>query len=84
MDDEPLLRDLMEKLLQRLGFGVTLTANGQAAVAEFTRAQAEGTPYFAVILDLTVSGGMGGQEAARIIRQRDPAVPLFVDTPRIP
>jgi PAS domain S-box-containing protein len=80
MDDEPLLQDLMRKILRRLGFGVTSTANGEQAVAEFVRAQAEGTPYLAVILDLTVPGGMGGQEAARIIRQRDPAVPLFVSS----
>ena len=39
-----------------------------------------GWPYLAVILDLTVPGGMGGQEAARIIRQRDPALPLFVSS----
>jgi PAS domain S-box-containing protein len=78
MDDEPLIQDLMRNVLGRLGFSATVTGNGHEAVAEFFRAQAEGTSYLAVILDLTVPGGMGGQEAAQLIRQRDLAVPLFV------
>ena len=78
MDDEPFIQNLMQKVLGRLGFSATVTSSGREAVAEFFRAQAEGTPYLAVILDLTVPGGMGGQEAAQLIRQRDLAVPLFV------
>jgi PAS domain S-box-containing protein len=78
MDDEPLLQSAMRNVLRRLGFVATVTTNGQEAVGEFVRAQAEGTPFFAVILDLTVPGGMGGQEAGRLIRERDPVVPLFV------
>jgi len=78
MDDEPVVLNLIRNMLARLGFTSAGTANGQQAVAEFFRAQQAGAPYLAVILDLTVPGGMGGQEAAQLIRQRDAAVPLFV------
>ena len=37
-------------------------------------------PYNVVIMDLTVSGGMGGKEAVRQLREIDPAARVIVSS----
>jgi CheY-like chemotaxis protein len=39
---------------------------------------AAGEPFNAVILDLTVSGGMGGLETLAAIRKLDASIPVFL------
>jgi CheY-like chemotaxis protein len=80
MDDELAIRSTTEKLLRRLGYEPTTCVDGDAAVAAFIAARTGGRSFAAVILDLTVPAGMGGAEAAKIIRQLDPDVPLFVSS----
>jgi CheY-like chemotaxis protein len=56
-----------------------LTAcDGQEAIDLFVRSTCGDHDVVAVILDLTVPGGLGGKEAAAAIRQRNPAMPIFV------
>lgn len=45
-----------------LGYTVMAVADGAVAVDEYRAAQAQGRPFDAVILDLTVPGGMGGAD----------------------
>jgi len=80
MDDDQTVRELAGKLLGFLGYRCEVCADGQTAVARY-RARREGTePFLAVILDLTVPGGMGGVEAAREILSLDPAAKLIVSS----
>lgn len=72
MDDEEPIRSLVQAMLGRMGLEVTTTADGLAAVAAFQAARQEGKPFAAALFDLTVPGGMGGQEAAAILLGRDP------------
>jgi len=74
MDDEDFLRDLLTDLLVNLGFEVEAVSNGRAAVASYHRAMTEERPFTLVILDLTVPGGMGGQEALTQLRDLDRSV----------
>jgi PAS domain S-box-containing protein len=78
MDDEPVVRTTVTSMLARLGYEVVSVSNAEAALAEFARAVDRGEPFRAVILDLTVPGGMGGIEVAAEIRKRDAQVRLFV------
>lgn len=64
MDDENMIAELAEKMLAMLGYETAVASDGQQAITQYVQAQKEGTPYDAVILDLTVPGGMGGKEAA--------------------
>ncbi len=73
MDDEEAIRSLTQALLTRLGIEVTLTADGESAVKEFSAARVAGRPYDAVMMDLTVPGGMGGRDAMKAILAIDPA-----------
>ncbi|MBK6530501.1 MAG: PAS domain S-box protein [Deltaproteobacteria bacterium] len=78
MDDEPALRDVVAIILRGSGLEVDLVADGAAAVASYREALAEGRRYAAVLLDLTVPGGMGGLEAIRELRAVDPEVRAIV------
>ena len=71
MDDEEIVRDVSERVLQRLGCEVESVADGEAAIASYSRALDEGHPFDAVILDLTSPGGMGGLETLARLKELD-------------
>ena len=78
MDDEELVRDVLEKMLKLLGYKADCVANGQAAVAMYTKSFKAGTPYQAVLLDLTVPGGMGAEQTLKHLKNLDPNVRALV------
>ena len=80
MDDEESIRRLLQTVLTALGHDVTCAADGAEAVALFETARASGESYDAVLLDLTVRGGMGGVDAAERIREIDTSVKLIVSS----
>ncbi|MDD2273656.1 MAG: cache domain-containing protein [Desulfuromonadaceae bacterium] len=80
MDDEMMIRDLMAEMLAELGYSVTTCSHGDAAVELYTAAIQEGNPFSAVIMDLTIPGGTGGKEAARLILDVDPKACLIVSS----
>ena len=80
MDDEEVLRELASEMLSALGYQVQTCSNGSEAIALYTAARAAGTPFSAVIMDLTVPGGMGGKEAAKHILKVDPQARLVVSS----
>ena len=80
MDDEEMLRTLASQILEHLGYEVTTCINGEEAIALYVSDHQAGVPYFAVIMDLTIPGGMGGKEAAQRILAFDPAAKLVVSS----
>jgi CheY-like chemotaxis protein len=80
MDDEEMIRSLAAEMLNKLGYRVTVCAEGSEAVSLYNGARAAGHPFSAVIMDLTVPGGMGGREAARQILDMDPEARLIVSS----
>jgi len=80
MDDEYAVRMVVERMLRRLGYETTVTANGETAIEEFLKARNGQRAFSAVILDLTVVSGLGGIETAQRIRGIDPTIPIFVSS----
>lgn len=78
MDDERVILDLAKSLLPHLGFNVTTCLNGEEAIMHYKAAVESGTPFFMVIMDLTIYGGMGGLDAAKEILSIDPQAKLVV------
>jgi PAS domain S-box-containing protein len=78
MDDEEGVREIVGALLQHMGHEVELVADGDKAVDAYVNARQQQHPFDAVIFDLTVRGGVGGQEALRILLERDPGVKAIV------
>lgn len=74
MDDEFLIREVAGKMLKDAGFIVEKAVNGEEAVEMYKKAASSGEPFDAVILDLTVPGGMGGCETLEKIKEFSPNV----------
>jgi two-component system cell cycle sensor histidine kinase/response regulator CckA len=78
MDDEESIRDLAYQSLRRLGYEVELAADGKEAIEKYEKAGQSQNPFDAVILDLTIPGGMGGKECIRRLKEIDPGVKAIV------
>jgi len=74
MDDEEIVRTITGRLIEALGHDVEFSQTGEEALQKYQSALHAGAPFDAVILDLTVRGGMGGEEAMRKLLEIDPAV----------
>ena len=80
MDDEEMIRGMFDKLLSRMGYEVESAREGNEAVSLYQRARESGRTFDAVILDLTVPGGLGGKETLEQLRGLDPGVKAIVSS----
>lgn len=80
MDDEQMLRSLAREMLERLGYTVVTVEDGVEAVEAYKKGMDSDAPFDAVILDLTIKGGMGGEQAIRELRKIDPDVKAIVSS----
>ncbi len=80
MDDEKSIRDLLSTMLENLGYEVESVEEGKEAVALYTKRKNQGLPFSAVILDLTIPGGMGGKEAMAKLRSIDREAKVIVSS----
>ena len=80
MDDEAAIRKLLQAVLGGLGYEVHTARDGAEAIAIYEAAQAGGKRFDAVLLDLTVTGGMGGVETATRLKEIDPSAKLIVSS----
>ena len=80
MDDDEKISSLTAGMLGSLDYKYDLAKNGSEAIALYQRYLNIGRPYDAVILDLTVVGGMGGEECFRNLRQIDPDLRAIVSS----
>jgi signal transduction histidine kinase/ActR/RegA family two-component response regulator len=80
MDDDEALRILFKAVLTQLGYDVQTAGDGAEAVALYETTKATGRAFDAVLLDLTVTGGMGGVEAAAKLKELDPSLKLIVSS----
>jgi CheY-like chemotaxis protein len=80
MDDEDFMRDMGSEMLSAMGFSVRTARDGEEALNAFKKSLEAGSPFDAIILDLTVPGGMGGRDAAMLIRDLSPNVVLIASS----
>jgi PAS domain S-box-containing protein len=78
MDDEAMLRDVTRDILEIVGYQVETACNGEEAIELYSQAQLGGAPFGAVILDLTIKGGMGGKETIKRLQEIDPDIRAIV------
>lgn len=74
MDDEESIRLLLGEMLRYLGYEVQCVAEGKEALNRYQEAYHAQRPFSAVILDLTVPGGLGGKDIMRQLQEFDPHV----------
>jgi signal transduction histidine kinase/CheY-like chemotaxis protein len=78
MDDAKAVRDVTGAMLSHIGYAAEFARDGREAVALYREAIQSENPFDAVILDLTVQGGMGGIEAAEILLASDPHIRAII------
>ncbi len=80
MDDDALVREVVGKMLRKLGYEPVFAREGREALNLYTQGRDLGDPFAAVILDLTVPGGMGGIEAVQHLLANDPQARAVVSS----
>ncbi|MDZ7698915.1 MAG: PAS domain S-box protein [Deltaproteobacteria bacterium] len=80
MDDEKAVRNLAQKMLNRLGYEVETVKEGVKAIELYKKRLDSDEPFDAVILDLTIKGGMGGERTLQELVKIDPDVKAVVSS----
>ena len=80
MDDEESIRNLSKQRLSRLGYESELAKDGAQAIEFYKKSMDSRKPFDAVILDLTVKGGMGGKDVIKELLKIDPKVKAIISS----
>jgi len=80
MDDEEILRKVAERMLHELGYEVTCVGDGTEVLEIYEKTKGSPKPFDAVIMDLTIPGGMGGKETIKKLLQIDPKAVVVVSS----
>ena len=80
MDDEGIVRELASNVISDLGYEVVIAADGTETIRLYQSAMESGDPFDAVIIDLTIPGGMGGRETIKRLMEADPEVKAIVSS----
>lgn len=80
LDDEEIVRKAASNLLGALGCTVDEASDGATAISMYRSALDACRRYDAVIMDLTIPGGMGGEQAVREVLAIDPDARVIVSS----
>ncbi|MFQ6103531.1 MAG: PAS domain-containing protein [Candidatus Glassbacteria bacterium] len=80
MDDDDSIRESVGEMLRFFGYEVEFACDGREAVEMYKKARKSERPFDAVIMDLTIPGGMGGKEAIQKLLEIDPNVKAIVSS----
>jgi PAS domain S-box-containing protein len=80
MDDEEIVRDAAGSMLRELGYDAAFARDGAEAIELFRKTVEAGGRFDAVIMDLTIPGGMGGREAVTRLLALDPALKVIASS----
>jgi len=72
MDDEDAIREMASAALSMFGYQPEVACDGEEMLARYQEALESGARFDAVIMDLTIPGGMGGKEAVKKLLELDP------------
>ncbi len=75
-----MIRNLGRQMLSRFGCDCVIAKDGGEAIELYKNSIVTGKPFDAVILDLTVKGGMGGKETFKKLLKLDPQVKAIVSS----
>ncbi len=78
MDDEEAILMVAGDLLDHIGYDCETALDGKEAVDLYRKSFETGKPFDAVMLDLTVPGGMGGNETLKNLLEIDPDVKAII------
>jgi PAS domain S-box-containing protein len=80
MDDEDVVRESVGMMLRVLGHEAVLAEHGEEAIEKYKEGMESGRPFDIVILDLTIRGGMGGNETYNRLLEINQNVKIIVSS----
>jgi len=80
VDDEKMILDVAQAMLIKLGYTVTCAKEGRQAIEKYLQAKQSDEPFDAIIMDLTIVGGMGGKDTIRELRKVDLDIPAIASS----
>ena len=80
MDDQELVRETLGSMLTHLGHVSIMAVDGKEAVEQYRNSLASQNSVDLIIMDLTIPGGMGGEEAVKAILNIDPEARVIVSS----
>lgn len=80
MDDDKTIQKVAGAMLEKIGYSVAIAHDGSEALMLYSKEKDSSNPFDAVIIDLTVPGGMGGRETIEKLLEIDPAVNAIVSS----
>ena len=80
MDDEEMVLEIAGQIIEHLGYQVQLVRDGEELISRYVDAMQNGKPFDAILVDLTIPGGMGGKEAVERLLKIDPNLRAVVSS----
>jgi PAS domain S-box-containing protein len=80
IDDDEMIRRSTGEMLKRFGYDMKLAKDGEEGLKFYKKARESGPPFDAVIMDLTIRGGMGGKETIQELMKIDPDAKVIVSS----
>ena len=80
MDDEKHVRDTVAAVLSSIGYEAITAIDGVEAIEIYKEAMASDSPFDAIIIDLTIPGGMGGRETIQRLMEIDSEIKAIVSS----
>ncbi len=74
MDDESAIRGLAKAHFRYFGYSIEVVENGQEALAFYSKAIADNSPFHVVVLDIVIKNGMGGLETMQNLHEINPNI----------
>ncbi len=80
MDDNMFINETVSEMIHELGMKIEVANNGIEAVKLYENAYKSSNPFDLVILDLTISSGLGAEETIKALKMLDPDVKAIVSS----
>ncbi|MBL4867285.1 MAG: response regulator, partial [Pseudomonadales bacterium] len=80
MDDDKMIREVAQSMLEHMGYEVVLSADGEEALKTYQQCLVDSSPVDVIIMDLTIPGGMGGEEAIKAMLEIDTQAKVIVSS----
>ena len=80
MDDEKIVREVCSMMLETLGYTPIAVSEGKSLLDMYKRKMNTSEAFDLVILDLTIPGGMGGEETIKHLLKLDPNAKCIVSS----
>ncbi len=80
MDDDDMVRTAVGEMAQALGYSAAFAANGAEALDLYQQARRSESRFDAVIMDMTIPGGLGGKDTIAKLLEIDPDAKVIISS----